>query len=160
MRREPSALGYNWATRSFGIYIQEPAWPSRLGESRIWDRIIRNESHGTRTGKWLRWQTSSETVNEWPALSSQKAPNINEPDGASHRDELNGPPSAITLNLTLSCSCKKWVARGWGRCQFGNQRNGNVRSCKPIPSNDQWGDMRAAATAIFRETKWDCYTYL
>jgi hypothetical protein len=39
MKREPSAWGYNWATLFLGD-IDTATWPSRLGESRIWDTKI------------------------------------------------------------------------------------------------------------------------
>jgi hypothetical protein len=38
-KREPSAWGYNWATLLLGD-LNTGTWPSRLGESRIWDSKI------------------------------------------------------------------------------------------------------------------------
>jgi hypothetical protein len=52
--------------------INTGTWPSRFGDSRIWDSKIWSWARGTRTREWLLWRGPAAFVNDRPILSSQK----------------------------------------------------------------------------------------
>jgi hypothetical protein len=68
MKREPSAWGYNLATRFLGD-INKGTWPSRLGSLESETVKCGYESRGTRTWKWLCWRVPAATSNDKPILS-------------------------------------------------------------------------------------------
>jgi hypothetical protein len=52
--------------------INKGTWPSRLGESRIWDIKYGHDSRGTRTWEWLRWRGPVAIINDRSILSSDR----------------------------------------------------------------------------------------
>jgi hypothetical protein len=63
---KPNAWGCNWATLFLGD-INMRTWPSRLGESRIWD----SKMWSWVPREWLRWRGLAAIVNDRPILSSE-----------------------------------------------------------------------------------------
>jgi hypothetical protein len=61
---------HNWAT-PFLRDINTGSWPSRLGESRIWDSKIGHDFRATWTRECLRWQEPATIVNDRSILSSE-----------------------------------------------------------------------------------------
>jgi hypothetical protein len=119
----------NWDTLFLGD-INTGTWPSRLGESRIWDSKYGHESRGNLTWEWLHWRGPAEIVNDISILSSErmllkdrdrecsveKKNASRDPQGACRQDKLIGgkPPFVKELLLWLCQSVFKEVASSEG----------------------------------------------
>jgi hypothetical protein len=70
-KREPSAWEYNWATL-FPDYINTGTWPSRLGESRIWDSRIWSWVPRDSDSRLTAWRWLAAILNDRPIFSSER----------------------------------------------------------------------------------------